>query len=35
VFPKGRWGELHDQYWLAWCEKLVGAAGDMVLLYAS
>ncbi len=35
MFPKGRWGELRDQYWSAQCERLVGAAGDMVLLYAS
>ncbi len=35
MFPKGRWGELHDQYWSARCERPVGAAGDMVFLYAS
>jgi hypothetical protein len=23
---------LHDQYWLAQCERPIGAAGDMVLL---
>jgi hypothetical protein len=32
VFPKGRWGKLRDQYWSAWSERPVGAAGDMVLL---